>query len=327
MLAVAVALLAIFTPLIAPLWLPNPSNSSYIVDLGYQLNQGYMVSDTLVTFRNIRFAAAPLGPLRFNAPAPPPVNRTAVQNASDVICPQAYPKWLTTGAVSPFTTDDIPPIDPRTSEDCLFLDVLLPHGIWETRQTSRAPVLVWIPGGGFDVGWKDASGQGHGLVTRSQQFGSQGVILVSINYRLGLFGWMHGDGVTPNAGLLDQRFALEWVQKHIHLFGGDPNKVTILGESAGASSVEAHITAYGGAKGPSPFQGAVAQSPFWLPTYPSPNSHVEAILSFGNVSSLATLRKMSSADLQKLNALLVGNSRPFGTFTFGNFTFFLRQDF
>ena len=73
-------------------------------------------------------------------------------------------------------------MDPRTSEDCLFLDVLLPKQIWETRKASRAPVLVWLPGGGFDLGWKDASGRGYGLVTRSQ-----GVILVSINYRLGLF--------------------------------------------------------------------------------------------------------------------------------------------
>lgn len=78
-------------------------------------------------------------------------------------------------------------MDPRTSEDCLFLDVLLSRRIWETRQTSRAPVLVWINGGGFALGWKDASGKGYGLVTRSQRFGSQGVILVSINYRLGLF--------------------------------------------------------------------------------------------------------------------------------------------
>ena len=69
---------------------------------------------------------------------------------------------------------------------------------------------------------------------------------------------MNGAGVTSNAGLLDQRFALERVQKYIHLFGGDPTKVTILGESAGASSVEAYVTAYGGSRSNSPFRSAIA---------------------------------------------------------------------
>ncbi len=128
---------------------------------------------------------------------------------------------------------------------------------------------------------------------------------------------MNGKDVTSNAGLLDQRFALDWIRQHIHLFGGDPSKVTILGESAGASSVEAHITAYGGSKGTAPFRGAIAQSPYILPTYPHPNSQVEAILRFGNVPSLDQLRSMSTLALQELNALLVGNSQPFGTFTFG----------
>ena len=129
---------------------------------------------------------------------------------------------------------------------------------------------------------------------------------------------MNGAGVRSNAGLLDQRLALDWVQRYIHLFGGDPSQVTILGESAGGSSVEAHITAYGGTKGPSPFKGTISQSPYYLPTTPLPNSRVDAVLRFGNISSVDTLRQMSSADLQTLNALLVGNSQPFGTFTFGD---------
>lgn len=129
---------------------------------------------------------------------------------------------------------------------------------------------------------------------------------------------MNGPGVTSNLGLLDQRFALEWVQKNIHLFGGDPSQVTILGESAGASSIEAHITAYGGSKGRSPFKGAIAQSPFTIPTVPLPNSRVNAVLGFGNITSINVLRNISSASLQKLNTLLVGNSQPFGSFTFGN---------
>lgn len=177
-------------------------------------------------------------------------------------------------------------------------------------------MLVWIHGGGFDIGWKDASGRGYGLITRSQQSGSQGVILVSINYRLGLFGWMNSPGVTSNAGLLDQRFALEWVQKHIRSFGDDTSQVTILGESAGGGSVEAHITAYGGNGKRSPFQGAIAQSPYVVPSNPLPNSRVNAVLDFGNVTLVSTLRSMSSADLQRLNALLIGNATPFGSFIF-----------
>ena len=82
---------------------------------------------------------------------------------------------------------------------------------------------------------------------------------------MGAFGWLAGptlqsDG-TANAGLYDQRLALEWVEKNIHLFGGDPCRVTVLGESAGGGSIMHQITAHGGLKGPAPFQQAIMQSP------------------------------------------------------------------
>jgi carboxylesterase type B len=133
--------------------------------------------------------------------------------------------------------------DPRTSEDCLFLDVVVPKAAYTN---GRAPVIVWIHGGGYTQGSKVDSGNPSGLIARSKSFTANGVIYVSINYRLGAFGWSSGstlakDG-TPNAGLYDQRFALEWVQKYISRFGGDPKKVTVLGESAGGASVMQQIT-------------------------------------------------------------------------------------
>lgn len=99
------------------------------------------------------------------------------------------PSWLSYGAVVPVTKEDLASVDPRTSEDCLFLDVLMTQRVWKerARTTKGAPVIVWIHGGGFTLGWKDASGRGNGLVARSEWHNQQGVILVSINYRLGLF--------------------------------------------------------------------------------------------------------------------------------------------
>lgn len=85
-----------------------------------------------------------------------------------------------------------------------------------------------------------------GLLQRAKDNSKDGVVFVAINYRIGVFGWLGGstlqkDGVA-NAGLYDQRFALEWVQKNIHLFGGDPRRVTVMGNSAGGSSIIHHIT-------------------------------------------------------------------------------------
>ena len=113
--------------------------------------------------------------------------------------------------------------DPRESEDCLFLDVVVPKGIFNSNK--QHPVLVWIYGGGYTAGSKAGSGSPAGLLERSQMDNSSGVIYVAMNYRLGAMGWLSGptfqENATANAGLYDQRFALEWVQNNIHLFGGE----------------------------------------------------------------------------------------------------------
>jgi len=149
----------------------------------------------------------------------------------------------------------------------------------------------------------------------------QGVIYVAMNYRLGAFGWLAGpsfqaDG-TANAGLYDQRFALQWVQDNIHLFGGDKNKVTVIGESAGGGSIMHQITAYGGQQGV-PFKQAIMQSPGFLPQ--ASNNQLEAqyndFLSIANVSDIAGLRALSTEALQAANTVAVWQSM-WGTFNFG----------
>lgn len=91
-------------------------------------------------------------------------------------------------SVPRFTRSDIPPSDPRTSEDCLFLDLIVPTSVYHNRNHGPgAPVLVWIHSGGYVMGYKDQFGNGLGLVTRSRQYGRDGIIYVAINYRLGLF--------------------------------------------------------------------------------------------------------------------------------------------
>ena len=259
------------------------------VDLGYEIYQATSLNETtnLYSFSNIRYAAPPTGENRFRAPQPPAQNRSTVQvNSPDTVCPQASPLWGL-GSVEyitrylagerSFNESDfssasslnisniaglaslIPKPDPRTTEDCLFLDVVVPQQLFKkkSKKSGGAAVLVWIYGGGYTAGSKSDSYNPAGLLARSQDGDDDGVIYVALNYRLGAFGWLSGptfqeDG-TSNAGLHDQRFALEWVQKHISKFGGDPKRVTVFGESAGGGSIMGQITAYGGNRGPAPF--------------------------------------------------------------------------
>ena len=215
-------------------------------------------------FSNIRYAAPPVGNLRFKAPSEPETNRTSIdQGTVGRMCPQSIGQWTleslefvanyTQGLpfdpslyTAPINVTELP-MDPRVTEDCLFLDVVVSQKAFESANDGLgAPVMLWIHGGGYTVGSKNYYGIPAGILARSEQFDSRGVVFVAINYRLGAFGFSAGstiqsDGVS-NAGLLDQRFALDWVQKHISKFGGDPKRVTVIGESAGGGSIMHQIT-------------------------------------------------------------------------------------
>jgi carboxylesterase type B len=181
-----------------------------------------------------------------------------------------------------------------------------------------------IYGGGYTEGEKGGAGLYNpaGLIKASKAEGGDGIVYVAMNYRLGAFGWLAGpslqaDGVA-NAGLYDQRLALDWVQQNIHLFGGDKTKVTIMGESAGGGSIMHQITAFGGLNGPAPFARAIPQSPGFraIPSSFEQEETLQAFLGLLNVSTIEEARQLPSAALIQANAGQVASS-TYGTFTYG----------
>lgn len=178
-------------------------------------------------FRGVPYAAAPVGELRWRAPAPAPSwsgVRAAVEFAP--ACPQ--PPAPLFGDVG------------ETSEDCLYLNIWRPAGV---RAGDRLPVMVWLHGGAFVIG------SGSLPIYDGAALVGERLIVVSFNYRLGRLGFLahpalsaERNGLSGNYGLLDQIAALEWVQRNIAAFGGDPQNVTAFGESAGGLSILALMT-------------------------------------------------------------------------------------
>jgi para-nitrobenzyl esterase len=198
-------------------------------------------------FRGIPYAAPPTGDNRFRPPQPAaPWTDKLDGSAFGPKCPQFKS-----------SLGGIPPkYDDTTSEDCLTLNVWAP-----TTITSPRPVLVWVHGGGFTLG------SGRENVYEGTNLSAAGdAVVVTLNYRLGPLGFAAHEALSAedparpasgNYGLLDQRAALAWVQKNIAAFGGDPNNVTLFGESAGAISTCAHLVSPGSA---GLFHRAIAQS-------------------------------------------------------------------
>ena len=179
-----------------------------------------VVSGGVESFKGIPFAAPPVGDLRWRPPQRE-LAWTGVKIAKDFgpICMQVARRAFQQGPMS---------------EDCLTLNIWRPHN---ARADARLPVMVWIYGGAFINGGSSTP------FYDGSHFAEQGVVLVSFNYRLGRFGFFAhpaldgGPGPVANYGLMDQIAALKWVRANIAAFGGDPDNVTIFGESAGAVSV------------------------------------------------------------------------------------------
>ena len=199
----------------------------------------------LAHYKGIPFATPPVGDLRWKAPVPAQ-KWQGVYKADSF---KAKPYQMSQGQPRPG--------QPGVSEDCLYLNVLTPA----KRAGEGLPVLVWIHGGGFNTG---ASWENNG-----EKFAQAGIVYAAITYRTNVFGFLslpelsaesekeNGRAISGNYGLMDQIMALQWIHDNIAAFGGDPEKVTIMGESAGAISV-AMLCQSPLAKGL--FRGAISES-------------------------------------------------------------------
>lgn len=276
--------------LAAVLWLPLAACAS----AGAVRVEGGLVrsqeADGVRSWKAVPFAAPPVGPLRWREPQP-------VVGWRGVLANDAFaPACMQTGVSMPGETP------PAASEDCLYLNIWAPAG--PLRQAL--PVLVWIHGGGF------ANGSASMPLYWGDRLARRDVIVVTVAYRLGPFGFLahpelsaeSPNRVSGNYGLLDQIAALRWVQRNIAVFGGDPGRVTVAGQSAGATSVSL-LMASPLAKGL--FQRAIGQSggafePIALaPGWRLSNAEQDGAAYARSVgaASLAELRKMPADQLLK----------------------------
>jgi para-nitrobenzyl esterase len=260
------------------------------------------VDKSVTSFKGVPFAAPPVGELRWREPQP-------VKPWSETLLCDKFSASPYQNKPAPFamwTEEFIAPPEPL-SEDCLYLN------IWTPAKSSKEklPVIVWIYGGGF------VSGSSACAIYDGEALAKQGIIFISINYRVGVFGFFSHPELSKesknktsgNYALMDQIAALRWTQENITSFGGDPTKVTIAGQSAGSFSVQA-LVASPLSKGL--FRGAIAHSGASMGRFSAKLADAEkngATFSQKISGDLNALRKLSSDSLQML-----ANSFPYGTF-------------
>ncbi|KAI1347773.1 Alpha/Beta hydrolase protein [Xylaria sp. FL0043] len=231
---------------------PLSVSAGPLVNLGYATYEGYYNGTyDLNIWKSIRYAAPPTGRRRWQAPEPPLHEGSAIIPAVEQppLCPQ-------TGAFG------VPHAYGFNSglgnEDCLYLNV------YAAPNATDLPVLVWIHGGGHSVFGAEYD------PSVWMNTNDNGFVVVEMQYRLGAFGFLASPEVKKggrlNTGLLDQRFAIEWTRQHIAKFGGDPDRITVGGESSGAASAIFHALAHGG-KDEGLFDNIIAASPYFPTVY------------------------------------------------------------
>ncbi|KAF5515964.1 Lipase 1 [Colletotrichum siamense] len=243
------------------------------------------------SFFGIRYALPPTGEQRWRKPEPvdskpwpaqKPIVDATVSGPRCIAIDNS--PWIS-GSTAPNNTASY------ESEDCLLLNVLVPS----QPASTRLPVLVNIHGGGYVAG---VPVEGDAFVHQAQGQ----IIFVSIQYRLGVFGFLAGDEIqasgVANAGLLDQREALNWIQRNIHYLSGDPDKVTIMGGSAGGGSVSMQMLLHGSRQAP-PFRAAIPEYAWWSPMYNRTwvRKQYQRVLESSSCASLSCLHGLSAAAL------------------------------
>jgi para-nitrobenzyl esterase len=249
-------------------------------------------------FKGVPYAAPPVGDLRWRPPQPPAKwEGTRKAGKFSDSCVQNLAR-----SRNPWTAEFM--VQNEASEDCLCLNV------WTAAKSGseRRPVLVWIHGGGFN------EGSGEVAVYNGESLAARGLVVVTINYRVGILGFFTHPELTAeseqhasgNYGLLDAVAALQWVRKNIAAFGGDPNRVTVAGQSAGAAAVHA-LTAAPLAKGL--FQRAIAESGSGVnrPSRPLADAERDGVkYAEAKKSSLKELRAMAAKDLTSVSGVRFG---------------------
>ncbi|KAK8035493.1 carboxylesterase [Apiospora rasikravindrae] len=320
---IRLALAAITLALFAGSAFARESNyTDPIVDLGYARYRGYHDDDLdLDIWMGIRYAAPPVGKLRWQAPQPPPCNASSINVTSAIDPPPVCPQTGAFGTPAAYGFNSGP-----GDEDCLYLNVYAPHN------AKNLPVLIWIHGGGNSVFGASLYDPSALISTNNNSF-----VAVMIQYRLGAFGYLASREIKArgalNAGLLDQRFSMQWVRQYISEFGGDMNNVTIGGESSGAGSVMYHAMSYDGNE-TGLFNNIIAASPWAPPAYRYddniPMGNYEAFSELAGCGAAADsdlksrdhsvfdcLVAADTMTLQNASGLVSTTRGYFGTFAFG----------